>query len=337
LGELTKVPHVDLRACLEGALGRSLVRFTPVDLPAQDAGLAYSFAHDTLREMAVQLLGYDLSRYLQCIDQWAESYWRDGWPEGTPHYLGRSYARLLAHAGDLSRLVRLVTDSARHEWMRTVTRTDANALAEIFDSQQQLLKVPEPDLVTLGRIAVECFRLSLRNAALPPDLPAVWVQLGQPERALSLAHRISDPYWQAQALIDVARAFATAGHPDRAEQVATRISDPHRQAQALIDVARALATAGHPDRATQAAQAAEQVATRISDPEQAKVLAQLAEMLAKQDTDAARSYSRRLVAKILVSNSWPSVTPLLGSLYPELITSLGTAMLDAFAPASTTK
>ena len=304
MGELTKVPHVDLRACLEGALGRSLVRFTPVDLPAQDAGLAYSFAHDTLREMAVQLLGYDLSRYLQCIDQWAESYWRDGWPEGTPHYLGRSYARLLAHAGDLSRLVRLVTDSARHEWMRTVTRTDANALAEIFDSQQQLLKVPEPDLVTLGRIAVECFRLSLRNAALPPDLPAVWVQLGQPERALSRAHRISDPYWQAQALIDVARAFATAGHPDRA---------------------------------TQAAQAAEQVATRISDPEQAKVLAQLAEMLAKQDTDAARSYSRRLVAKILVSNSWPSVTPLLGSLYPELITSLGTAMLDAFAPASTTK
>ena len=266
--------------------------------------MAYSFAHDTLREMAVQLLGYDLSRYLQCIDQWAESYWRDGWPEGTPHYLGRSYARLLAHAGDLSRLVRLVTDSARHEWMRTVTRTDANALAEIFDSQQQLLKVPEPDLVTLGRIAVECFRLSLRNAALPPDLPAVWVQLGQPERALSRAHRISDPYWQAQALIDVARAFATAGHPDRA---------------------------------TQAAQAAEQVATRISDPEQAKVLAQLAEMLAKQDTDAARSYSRRLVAKILVSNSWPSVTPLLGSLYPELITSLGTAMLDAFAPASTTK
>jgi hypothetical protein len=89
------------------------------------------------------------------------------------------------------------------------------------------------------------------------------------------ARSITDPYWQAQALAEVAGALAQAGQHDRAEQTARSITDPDQQAQTLAKVAGALAEAGQHDRA-------EQTARSITDPDrQAQALADVARTLAQ--------------------------------------------------------
>jgi hypothetical protein len=166
--------------------------------------------------------------------------------------------------------------------MLTTTLTDAAALAEIVDTQQLLLTMSDPDLTALGLLAAERYRLSLRNAALPRDLPALWVRFAQrrraeqlapqhhqrrpadtgdergrrgagdaeqPDRAVQLARSITNDVGQAQALTGIVAALVVAGQPDRAEQLARSITNDDRQAQALTEVAAALVAAGQPERA----------------------------------------------------------------------------------------
>lgn len=75
------------------------------------------------------------------------------------------------------------------------------------------------------------------------------------EQAIDLARSVLDdvdaePY----ALVEVARGLARAGDHDRALELAHSITDTRRRAGALAAVADALAKTGHPDRATELAE-----------------------------------------------------------------------------------
>ena len=271
LGELAGASYVDLQARVgSNAFGRSLRPQLQTDMPAERAEPVYSFAHETLRAMADEELGYDLQHYRERIHQWADSYRQEGWPDHTPRYLGRPYSRLLTRTRDLPRLVGFVTDSRRHEWMLATTLTDSAALAELLDAQKLFLDTSEPDHDALELIDDEQDRLSLRNAAVQPQLPALWVRLGQPDRAESLACTITDPVKRASALAGVVAALAAAGQGERAEHLVRTITDPEWQtpewqASALAGIAAALAAAGQEERAVRLAGEAEQLARTITN------------------------------------------------------------------------
>lgn len=168
---------------------------------------------------------------------WADGYRDRGWPAGTPAYLLRGYARMLADAGDLDRLVALATDPARHQRMLDATGGDAAALAEITSAVALVSASRCPDLLAALRLAWYRDQLADRNTGIPALLPAVWATVGQPVRAEALARSITHPDEQARALAGVAEAMARAGDLDRAEQVARSVTDPGEQAQALASVA----------------------------------------------------------------------------------------------------
>jgi len=265
LAQLIRQPKYLLDGKLGSVFGRSLKTRLHTDRPPEEDGeRVYLFAHETLRTIAEEQLAGDLGPYRQRIDAWADHYRSQGWPAGTPRYLLRPYGRLVATRGDLPRLIGLATDPARHDRMLAGTQGDAAALAEIVTAQQLILSQPVPDLGALGRLAVYRDRLADRNQAIPADLPALWVQLGQSQRGEALARSITNPYRQAEALTKVAKVLAKAGQPDRAltliidaEQAARsitdRIIDIDEQLWALNMVAKALAEAGQWDRAEQAA------------------------------------------------------------------------------------
>jgi hypothetical protein len=235
----------------------------------------YLFQHETLRAIAEEQLGFDLHSYRQRIHRWAEPYREQKWPPATPRYLLRPYSRLLAAGQDLPRLVALLSDAHRHDRMLAATLTDATALAEITDAQQLLLGQPEPDLAALGLFAVERHRISLRNHALPAELPAVWVTLGQPDRAEALAHSITDLERRVTALSAVARALVQVGQWERAAQLAISAEQLRRVVMGRFSRAGGRATRGVALALAQAGQGdwAERVARAIVEPdEQTRVL-----------------------------------------------------------------
>jgi tetratricopeptide (TPR) repeat protein len=279
LGELAPASYLDLQTRISGVFGRTLGTRTASDVPPGSEAV-YLFAHETLREIADEQLGYDVHRYESRIHQWADSYRQQGWPDRTPRYLGRPYTRLLTRTRDLSRLIQVVTDPRRHERMLATTGTDTAALAEIPATQQLLLEASDPDLHALGMVAVERYRLSQRSAAIPPSLPALWVRLGRPDHGQSLALSITDPNKRVEALIGMAKAWAAAGQVERAqqvtvdaEQVAHSMTYLYRKEEALARLVEALVAAGQEERA-------EQVARSITDPRrQGEALTRVAEAL----------------------------------------------------------
>jgi lipopolysaccharide biosynthesis regulator YciM len=299
LGELTAATYAGLGARLGSVFGRSLRQRTDSYMRAERMERVYLFAHETLREIADEQLGYDLDRYRERIFEWADSYERQAWPEGTPRYLWRPYSRMLADIHDVDRLVRLSTAPRRHDQMLVVMLTDAAALAEIIDARQAVLDSPVPDLGAIALIAVEADRLSLRNNALPSLLPAIWVALDEADRAEQLARSMTDSARQSVAMVRVAEALVAAGLADRAERLARTIIDPFWQARALAPVARALTASGDIQRAVR-------LANTLPDPYgQMEVLTQVAEALvaARRIDDAeqlARSVSDRYVAARLL-------------------------------------
>ena len=297
LETLTEASFVDLQARLDSTFGRSLRTRVLVDSsPGHAEPPVYLFAHESLRELADQELGSDLLTYRERVYAWAESYEQHQWPPDTPQYLGRPYSRLLAATHDLTRLVRLTVQTIRHDRMLADTYSDAPALAEIADTQQLLLDTSEPDLDALAQVAVEGYRLSLRNDAIPPQLPVLWVHLGQPKRAEQLARSITNPDRQAEVLVEVAKVLVTAGQPDRAEQLATAaeqvaysILDLDRQAEVLTGVGSVMVAVGQLDRAERLA--------RISSDwyRQAKVMADVGiSMAASQQFDRAERIAEKI-------------------------------------------
>src|SRR5205807_1094204 len=116
--------------------------------------------------------------------------------------------------------ITLGTDTARHDRMLDLSGGDTAALAEITTAQVRVLAQPEPDLEAMALLSVRRNSLADRNTNIPPNLPAVWAQLGQTARAEALARAITDPYSQAEALSALLSAVAAAGDPDRARRLA---------------------------------------------------------------------------------------------------------------------
>src|SRR5262249_26893601 len=93
-------------------------------------------------------------------------------------------------------------------------------------------------------------RLFDRNN-VPPELPALWVRLGHPERAIAIADDIVENDVRVAALCALTEAFVAQGDLDRAREMVTvlnAIADPDRS-----DVWRAFAIVGDYDDATEIA------------------------------------------------------------------------------------
>ncbi len=253
LMELTEASQPQVERRLESAFGRSLsARPDPTAVSGAAEDL-YLLAHETLREIAGQRLAYDLPRYRQRIHHWADGYRDQGWPDSTPRYLGRSYARLLAGTDDIARLTAVGADPARHDQMLERTLGDADAQSEIADAQHLHLIQHQPDLVSLLLLANERSRLDSRNRYVPHDLPALWLRLGDTRRGQALAVCIPDDAIRARAQAELAVGFAAAGQLDHAEQAVgqatqavAKIFHPEAQLQVLRDIGRQLGAARNP-------------------------------------------------------------------------------------------
>ncbi|RAK25470.1 hypothetical protein B0I29_1339, partial [Actinoplanes lutulentus] len=216
----------------------------------------YVLGHEELQNTAAERIGpARLNDYRQRLHTWADSYQARQWPTATPEYLLRGYYRLLTSIGDLTRLVSLATDAARHDRMLDLSGGDAAALTEITTTQTLLLAQSDPNLEAMALLSIRRYSLAERNTHIPIGLPAAWARLGHTDRAEALARSIIDPEQQTQSLTGVAMAVAIAGEPGRArrlaadaEQLARSLTERSQQVQALSALVPVVAAAGDPDR-----------------------------------------------------------------------------------------
>ena len=182
-------------------------------------------------------------------------------------------------------------------------------------------------------------------------MAAAIAQAGDPDRAEALARTITEPYYEARALADVAAAIAQAGDPDRAEALARTITSPDARALALAEVAAAIAQAGDPDRAEAIARAITDVvesdlaailraavaeAKNTDRPEalsrphnQAQALAYLATTIAHTgDLNRARRLMARALIMDPLDNWWVKTVP---HLFPSGVGTALDILVDAYA------
>jgi len=304
LAELTGSKVHDLSERLDGVFGRSLTSISPTDASVVRRDRQYLFAHEALREMAEQVLATDVSVYLRRIHEWADRYRAEGWPGRTPRYLLRPYGRLLITARDTRRLLGLAADPQRHDRMLARLHGDADAVDEILHTQDLLHAARESDVRSLALLAVYRDRLLRRNRAMPIALPAVWVRLGDLEKAEAMALSIPEPDRDV-ALVHVARALRETGHHDAARRITVSITDT-----------AALARAQSPARAERPPtlqvedwDKTERKVSTIVDPDRrAEALAALAERISNLDAGrASRLFVAADEAALQIDVAWRRV------------------------------
>jgi hypothetical protein len=242
LAELTGLSPWDVDDHLRTVTGRTFARR---DSPYHPGTEVYLLGHEELQVTAHTVLGpARLDEYRQRLHTWAERYRHHHWPPTTPEYLLGGYYHMLTATSDLSRMISCATNPARQDRMLELTGGDAAALTEITTAQHTLLTHERPDLTAMVRLAIHRDHLTDRNSAIPPDLPAIWVTLGRPNRAEALARSITHPESQSRALVLVAGALAKAGERERAadvlgqaETLARSITHPESQSRALHPLA----------------------------------------------------------------------------------------------------
>ncbi len=257
LEELTKKPRYEIERLLGGIFGRSVGTRTRTPVSGLSGERVYLFTHETLRLTAEQSFGKSLAAYRGWLYRWADVYRQRVWPADTPHYLLRSYARLLASTEDLAGLVACTTDQARHNRMRDITGGDALAFTEISTAQQLLLAQPVPDLTSLALIAIQRDQLTDRNRNIPIKLPAVWARIGQLTRAEALANSIPSLSSRIKAMAEVAKVVAATGDLARAlrliigaEALVAQIPGTNdMRPEAILALASAATGGGDHDRA----------------------------------------------------------------------------------------
>ncbi|MEK8145111.1 hypothetical protein NKH18_38070 [Streptomyces sp. M10(2022)] len=118
---------------------------------------------------------------------------------------------------------------------------------------------------------------------------------GDRQRAEAIARSITEPNGHEEALVCVARAVAKAGDHQQAQMTVCFITDPVRQASALREVVEAVADAGKH-------QQAETIARSITEPyQQAPALSYVAEAVAKA---GEQTRAVRLIADALRLDKW---------------------------------
>ena len=278
LEHLAQQPQYVVADLLGSVFGRTVHgRLAP---SANDPQHVYLFAHDKLREQAVDVLGKaELARYRQQIHIWADRYRHQCWPAGTPRYLLVGYQQMLQATGDIPRLARLAEDADRHDRMLDHTGGDNTAYAEIQTALDRLTADHDLDIRTIVRIARHREFLQQRNYHIPVELPSVWALLGKMPRGEALARSIPNSDNQVRALQELVRVVA-AVDADRAEQIAYSITYPVDQALALVELVRVVAAVD--------ADRAEQIARSASHPyAEAKALVELVRVVAAVDADRA--------------------------------------------------
>lgn len=253
---LTRRPPYELESEFDSVFGRSLTRR---HLFGERVHL---FAHDTLREIAVESFGTSLADYRNRLHEWALSYQHHDWPSDTPKYLVYGYPKLLADTADVARLTRLAIDPDRRQRVRELTGGDALALFEITAAARLVTRSPRPDLGTLLRLALARGVITSRNAMLCPELPIAWATLGEHDKASALVHSVNVPDRRAYILRQmIATLHVSSDHPWYADlqaatyaipEVRPHFSDGGR-AEPLANLALVLARAGHHERANRAA------------------------------------------------------------------------------------
>ncbi|XVS67808.1 hypothetical protein ACQPYE_17715 [Actinosynnema sp. CA-299493] len=254
LAELTGKTRQQVDDQLRTVGGRSFTRrdsrFRPRELPD-----VYLLGHEELHAGVLAAFGEDrLAGYRRRLHEWAEHYRAAGWPPGTSEYLLQGYHAMLVAGGEFDRAVALSTDPGRHQRMLHLSGGDAQALDELTTLLDVLADHDPPDLAALARLALHHSYLRQRNFDLPAELPALWVALGSPGRAVSLARSaggrvVDDP------LTKTAEALFAAGRPEHAHEVLDQavveaLAQPFfvDRDSRLVSVMQTLAKAGEWDR-----------------------------------------------------------------------------------------
>ncbi len=312
IGELTGSTEHQVRSHLHSATGRMFAS-RPSQWHPGSAPDVFVLAHEELQAAASEALGQRVLRvYRDAIRAWAGQYSAKAWPERTPEYLLRSYFGMLKASADTPDLLHCALDRRRHDRMLNTIGGDTAALAEISVVQEMIAARPAPDLTALTQLALYRKERIGRNDRVPSHLPAVWVVLGNPDRAEALARSMTDPIAMAHvaealaragqrtraielasesdagrsftsglpALSWVAEALARAGHCGEAEAAVSSIADACGRVSGYSRLATALSGAGETSRAVAAVERARQIAESITEPEaQRWSLIRLAEAL----------------------------------------------------------
>ncbi len=304
-GGLTKADLVELTWCrppaIQALLDSSFGRILDTRLgPAGDPP-TYVFAHEELRAQAAEQLHPDTS-HLDQINQWADHYRDQHWPDTTPEYLLRPYAEMLnerAHddkdPDSRRRLTGLALDWDRQQRIQLVDHTWRHTIDEMNDALGQQTRADNPDLQACVRLAIRRNDLAQRIGQVPVDLLMLWAMLGEIDHAESLAIAITDDEGRTQALTDLA-ASLTPSEADRvqtiadhAEQAANTIAWEWLRTRAVVRLVAAIA-ASVPNRARSLACRAEQMAVNLtSDALTARALTELAAAVAQIDPRRAES------------------------------------------------
>jgi tetratricopeptide (TPR) repeat protein len=252
-GGLSAADLAELTELAKGAVSRLLrtvaTRSFDVRPSRWQPGLrpdVYLLGHEELQVTAREHIGGTrLDRYRERLHTWADRYRAAGWPPDTPEYLLRGYFRMLVAIGDLTRMVVLTADPARHDRMSAVAGGDFPGLAELDIVRNVLAERHDrATLVHAARYAVHRDRLEYRNGTMPPDLAGVWAALGHAVRAESMARTLYGEEERAQALVAVAGTSARAGDLARAQHLVDSITEPAARLAGIAEVVAAYVARG---------------------------------------------------------------------------------------------
>ncbi|MFI7059458.1 hypothetical protein ACIBL3_00630 [Kribbella sp. NPDC050124] len=209
----------------------------------------FGLAHEELRKETLRSLDpAELVGHRESLKRWADEVAANGWPADTPEYLLRGYPGLLLDLGDLDRAVALTADQARMDRLLSITGGDYGARIELAGIVNAVLATDRPNLGFLARLALHREHLEERSSRLPTDLPALWVRLGEDEKANELAHGISADSERRRAVDRVTQALRDIGDVRRLERLVQTSDDPDQVLRVLIAFLEEAQRAGDDER-----------------------------------------------------------------------------------------
>ncbi|MEV0712862.1 hypothetical protein [Nocardia aurea] len=296
LQSVTGTAPFEIDRLLRGRAGRSFRASTmPTEADGGGPDPVYALAHETLQRTAETRLGTRLlTASLNRLHTWAEQHHEQGWPNSTADFLLHRYFALVQRHDDLPRMAALAFNPSRHELIHLRTGADYAALNEIRIAHERLCRQPDPDLLTIARLARHRDDVHYRNNEVPAKLPAVRARLGQTDRAEGLALSISKPEHQLAALALLANEVAetdpsrAARIADHAETSIDNILPGRRQILARIYLAEGVADVDS-DRAVRLIDKVFRDISDIKTESRDQVLARLVGVLAISDPDRAEA------------------------------------------------
>ncbi|MFG2440505.1 hypothetical protein [Streptomyces sp. NPDC048508] len=267
LQRLTGIPRPNLDRMLGGVFGRTVAERH--DGGMLDIRRALLFTHETLEAEAAERIGSEAEQYYRRIRDWAEEYRQLGWPETTPAYLLRGYARMLQTNAEVDELIRLVMDEHRLELMLRRTGSDAAALAE-FQQAQEALGNSGPGLdgdalLIRARFALRRDLIVERNNHPSPSLAVLWAKLGQRARAEAVAMALHQPY-RKESLAALVEVAANQRDITWGRELAAAILDPNYRIFPLTQLIDAAGAGKQYSLALEIAADAEQLLAKLRDP-----------------------------------------------------------------------